>query len=194
MRILVLAALFLAQPALSDTDGFTQRLEVTPPDGWSQVWDGGKADSYIVEYLRSGETVEDWKEMITVTGLRQPPAAGDPRPAMSFALAIKDGYQSACPESFSAYEQEAPKVPGALDVFAGNLNCGRLGESGLSQAMTFVVVAGKAEVFTYQWAEQAQPWDGGAAFDEARWAPRLQALSAGLKLCDAADQASCASE
>lgn len=197
MRRLAVTMLLLTTTAAMAEEKipFAQNLMITTPGGFDLAYNDAGAGRFISEFLRPGETVDAWTEMVTVTGLHpETPPSGD-NPALDFAMSIRAGYEAACPDSFSAYEQTAPKVPGAIAVFAGNLNCGKVADTGLAQAMTFIVVAGREEIFTYQWALQGDPWQGGAAYAPEIWQPRLDVMATRLHLCDVPEgQTDCPAE
>ena len=187
MRNLAATMLLLAATATATAEDhlvYAQDIMLTPPDGFELAYNDVGGGRFISEFLRPGDTVDAWQEMVTVTGVHPETPPSGASPALDFAMSIRQGYEAACPDSFSAYEQPAPTVPGAVSVFAGNLNCGEVAGSGQSQAMTFVVVVGREEIFTYQWAIQGAPWQGATAYDSAFWQPLLATLGTGLHLCD----------
>ncbi len=49
---------------------FSQRFVHGLPVGWKPAFERTVGDKYIIEYLPAGQTVDDWREMITVQGFR----------------------------------------------------------------------------------------------------------------------------
>ena len=180
---LALPFLLLASPALAAgtiivSPVYSQLVALpTPPDfvaGNEQAKDG----FYILELAPKGQTMAQWTQLITLTGAKD--AASDSA-VTTTASQIGGGYQAACPASFAARTLPAPKVRGALKVFAGYLGCGAV--NGQSEAMVFLVLQGKSEIYRLQWSERGPPQDTAPQPDPAIWKPRAELLALS-RICD----------
>ncbi|MCX7299523.1 MAG: hypothetical protein NTX73_03915 [Rhodobacterales bacterium] len=183
----LLAALALAAPAHAEgyiaiAPVFSQIVTMPVPDGFVAAYEDSNGDSYINEAIMEGDTLEQWRQMITLTGIRAM-AEGEPdQVAFNFAKFLAGNYQGACPETFSANSLNAPDVRGAEAVFAGFLGCGDNG-FGQSEAMSFLILVGSSDVYSLQWAERG-PMTGPPVYDSALWGPRLAELTASARVCD----------
>jgi hypothetical protein len=184
----LLAALCLSSPVCAEgyiavAPVFSQIVTIPVPDGFQPAYEDADADSYINESVLAGETVNDWSQMITLTGIRAM-ASGDPNQvSVDFAEYLAGQYSGACPDTFNAVALNAPPISGARGVFAGFLGCGNNG-GGQSEAMAFLVLVGASDVYSLQWAERGPLSGSGPVYDEAVWAPRLAELSAAARICD----------
>lgn len=159
---------------------FSQLVAFAAPDRFRPGFEDANADNYILELAPQGETVEQWSELITLTGTRG--SSGDADGLAGFANLLAQGYAEACPDSFAAYQFDPPRVAGASAVFAGYMGCGAIGTQ--SEAMVFLVLAGKADLYTLQWAEHGAAVAAAPEPDLAHWMPRLDALAGAARICD----------
>lgn len=151
------------------------------PDGFASAFTSTRGGSYLQEFVPRGQSVQDWQEMITVTGTRGF-AEGRGDAARDLAGILARGYQEACPRDFSATAIPAPAVDGAAEVFAGHLSCAELPGAGYGEAMVFIVARAGPDVFTFQWARRARP--GGVELINGNvWRGKLETLATGLRLC-----------
>ncbi|MEO8241186.1 MAG: hypothetical protein ABI832_02680 [bacterium] len=180
---LALTLMLLAAPAWADgtiivSPIYSQLLAVPVPSHFKAGFEHEKSGSYILELTPASENVDQWSQLITVTGAKGLAAQYS---VIDMASNLAEGYQAACPTSFTAHQLPPPKVRGATAVFSGYLGCGTVG--GQSEAMVFVVLQGKSEIYTVQWAEhgpaQATPMEP----DPVHWRPRADTLAL-ARICD----------
>ena len=184
MRLaLALALVLLAPPALAEaitvvTPIYSQLVAFPIPANFKADYESEHQGSYIVEFVPHGESVKDWSQMVTVTG-----AAGlaGQMPVAEFADRLAAGYQNACPQTFAALRLVAPVIAGAKAAFAGYLGCGSSGTR--SEAMVFVIVQGRSEIYSIQWAERGPALTTPPNPDPDIWLARADALGL-LRLCD----------
>ena len=184
---LILALSLLPLPLAADpvrivAPVFGQIVAFAAPEGFVHGDESRNGRSYLLEMVPQGESVQGWSQMMTLSG-GQGLASTDPQgDARGFANQLASGYQSVCPDTLTAVGLESHAVPGALGVFSAFLGCGDNG-AGQSEAMVVLVMVGRQDVYTLQWAERG-PVSAAPTFDAARWAPRLQALTEGARICD----------
>ncbi len=157
---------------------YSQLVAVATPPGFTAGYEAETAGSYILELVPAGETVATWTQMITVTGGKGAAARVS---VIDAATSIGQGYQTACPDSFSARSLPGPMIKGAVEAFSGYLACGTA--NGQSWLMVFIVVKGREDIYTVQWAERGPPQPGPIVPDAARWKPRSDALAL-TRICD----------
>lgn len=177
--ILLLTALpAMAQDTIIVAPVYSQLVAFPAPAGFQARNEAEKAGSYLLELLPQGETLGAWSQMLTLTGARGG-AAG--QTVLNAATTIGEGYRAACPDTFSARSFPAPKIKGAVQAFGGYLGCGTV--DGHSEEMVFVIVQGKADLFTVQWAARGPAKASPIVVDAAIWKPRADALAL-TRICD----------
>lgn len=176
--LLVLAAPAAAAPLTIISPIYSQLVALPLPEPFQPGPESEHDGSYLLEFAPKGETVESWSELITVSGARGLAAQAS---VQDVAAQIAQGYQAACPDSFSAKGLPAPRIKGAVAVFAGYLSCGTY--EGQSESMAFLILQGQQEIYTLQWAAHGPASDGPMALDAGLWSPRLAAL-AKARICD----------
>jgi len=161
---------------------FGELVAFSQPASFVPVFEDATADRYIREAVPKGETVEDWTQMITVTGAKG--LAGNPEVTpTSFASLIADGFNKACPETFSAFDLGDMDIAGHK-AFAAVVSCGSVAMGGKSHSETALVLAikGASEYYTIQWAERTAASAHPPAIDKALWTRRLDELGP-VRLC-----------
>jgi hypothetical protein len=190
MRLLCcLAAIALAGPACAETvtvvaPVFAQLVTGPLPDGFASAFENANETGYINEAVPEGETLEDWTQLVTLTGAKGLALGDQPTNALGFAEFLADGYSKACPDSMAAAVLQVGPVPGVSDLFAGYLSCGTLAGSDMSESMVFLVMVGREDIYTLQWAEHGPASATPIAFDLDVWRDRLATLHSGARVCD----------
>lgn len=167
---------------VSVTPIFSQLVSLGTPRGFVAVFEKPTAVSYIREAVPQGETVDDWTQMITVSGYKD--AATEPNlTPKAFLGTIAAGFQQACPSSYGAKILSEAKISG-FDAIVAVLSCGvsptTAGKT--SESALIAVIKGQADVYTIQWAEHGALSRSPIQVDEAKWQGRFNAL-APIKLC-----------
>lgn len=180
---LALAFAALASPAfgqsvLQVTPIYSQLVAYPTPANFKADFETEQDGFYLVEYVPRDESVQDWSQMVSVTG-----SAGlaTRMSVEDFAINLADSYKAACPQTFTALRLDTLSINGAIATFAGYLGCGAIGAQ--SEAMVFVIVQGRSEIYTLQWAERGPALTRAPDPDPAIWLPRAVALGL-MRLCD----------
>lgn len=193
------AVLFLAMTSLAaplpvrSQDGMTtmtpvfgQIVSYQLPAGFQPIYEDASADGYIQEAVPAGETVNDWSQMITMTGVKD--SAGQAQTLEGAARVLAGHFQQACAETFTGTSFGATEVNGlaGLVVFLG---CGTVappaeGKEARSETAVIVYVKSAFGYVTVQWAERGPPVAARPEYDIDTWKPRLAQLLP-IRLCDA---------
>jgi hypothetical protein len=161
---------------------FNQLVEFTVPPHFKGVFQKLIRDFYIQESVLDGETVDQWSQMITLTG-KQGTAADPQASPRALLVNIAGGLQRACPSSFAILELGPKKIDG-YDGFAGIASCGSVGTGDAAHSETAMILAvkGSADFYTIQWAQRGTASDHPLAPDSATWVNRFKQLDP-IRLC-----------
>jgi len=129
--------------------------------------------SFIMEFVPQGQSVENWLEMITYTGLESA-IKNKVVDSRGMIVSIGTGYQNACANTFSAKKilEENKKV-------AFVFSCGDNGQQ-KSETALILALEGTNDVYTVQWAERGKKSNTPLVIDEQKWAMRLNSLDVQL--------------
>ena len=165
----------------SDKTGWTQRVMspifsqlvmISQPVDFVVRFENTKGGSYIREAVPKGETVEDWSQMITVTGLKGASETGQLTPQKFFEN-IASGFQRACPETFVSVALKPVEVDDH-PAYAAVASCGRvLAGKPRSETAAILVIEGKKDFYTLQWAERGKASSDPLGIDKSVWQGRL---------------------
>ncbi|MDX2204117.1 MAG: hypothetical protein NW223_15305 [Hyphomicrobiaceae bacterium] len=191
MTFALLAA--TAQPAEAGSDRppasltaispiFGQLVAFSQPLGFVVAFEQPTADQYIREAVLKGETIDDWSQMITVTGAKGLAADASVTPK-ALATGLAAGFRNACPDTHLAQPLGSLEIDGH-DAFAVLAGCGTVDSSadGHSELALIIAIRGAADYYTIQWAERDEGSDDIPAIDETKWTERLEALNP-IRLC-----------
>jgi hypothetical protein len=163
---------------------FSQLLLLSLPGGFKPVFENlnPNGTGYIREAVLEGETVEQWSQMITVTGAKGLAANPNVTPQL-FVTQIAGGFNRACPETFSSKGLGASKISGQ-DAFAAVASCGTVQSGGTkhSESALLVAIKGSADYYTIQWAERGPAAAQPIAPGDEKWTDRLKRLGP-IKVC-----------
>ena len=185
----VVLALVLPLPALGENATiiapvFAQLITGPLPDGFVPAFENADTAGYINEAVPKGETLENWTQLITLTGAKGLAVADPPISALGFAEFLADRYKAACPDAYVAEQFETPKIKSARESFMGYLSCGAVNGGPQSESMAFIVMVGAQDVYTLQWAEHDTASATGVAYVAEKWGPRLDVMLNAARLCE----------
>lgn len=161
---------------------FSQLVTFSYPKGFMVAFEEAKNGRYIQESVLQGESVEQWTQMITVTGARDLATQADVTP-LRFTHGLAAGFQRACPDSYAA--KSLGKVTlGGHEGFVSVISCGRVNAAAdaHSESMLAIVIKGERDLYTVQWAERGPASQAPLSLDHPVWTARLQQLMP-LTLC-----------
>ena len=163
---------------------FAQLITGPLPDGFAPAFENADATGYINESVPKGETLENWTQLITLTGAKGLAVGETPTTAAAFADFLAARYRAVCPDAFVAEQFETPKIKGARENFMGYLSCGAVNGGPQSESMVFMVMVGAEDIYTLQWAEHTAATATGVAYSAEKWGPRLDVMIGATRLCE----------
>ena len=173
-----------AQDALQVAPVFSQIVAFPLPEGFAPVLEDANEAGYLNESVLAGESVQDWTQMVTLSGSKGL-VSGDPaNDAATMAAYLGKLYSDACPEGYAESSFDPPQIVGARAVHAGYLSCASLPDHPQSESMVFLVLVGAGDIYTLQWAEHAAASATPIPYAPQVWDGRLTLLAATARLCD----------
>lgn len=174
---------------------FSELVAMSVPKGFVPAYAKQSGNSYIQEAVLEGETVDEWSQMITVTGAKGLAASRD-LSAQLFAERIANRFKQHCPDTFSTKEFGATKVSGH-DAFVALASCGTAPShvNEHSETALLIAITGSADYYTIQWAERGPASGQPMALNAAKWRDRFKKLNP-ITICALApgEAASCADQ
>jgi hypothetical protein len=163
---------------------FAQLVKFSYPNGFKVVSEKTKGIQYIRESVLEGETVDNWTQMISVTGAKGLAAKPNATPQKLVEL-VTGGFKQACADTFSVKGLGSLKIDGA-DAFVALVGCGTIQTSKSQHGETALVIAikGSEDYYTIQWAERQEAARQPLELNESKWFDRFKEL-APIKLCAA---------
>ena len=168
-----------AEEITAATRAYERIVAFPMPTDFVAVHEAEQDGSYLLELVPSGETVQDWSQMITLSaaeGLAH--QIGDP---LDMASMIGGGFRDACPETFWGSDEGAQDVEGAEAAHLVAFSCGDSGGGQAEIALILVALSG-ADLFTLQWAERGPASAAQVLPEMAAWRSRGEALLR-MRLC-----------
>jgi hypothetical protein len=162
---------------------FSQLLASSLPQGFAPVsFEKTKGPIYTRESVLTGESVENWSQMVTNSGLKNLASKPDVT-ARTFLNSMAEAFRRACPFSFSTKGLNASSISG-FDAAVAVISCGTSpGTAGkTSETALIAVIKGQADFYTVQWAERATPSHAPIPIDLKKWTDRFKALGP-IRLC-----------
>jgi hypothetical protein len=162
---------------------FHQIIAISYPKGFEPAFEKTNGGFYIQESVLHGETVDNWTQMITITGA-QGLALKDTATPESMTNFLVTRRQQICPSTFSGARLPAD----AVAKYSGTvilIGCGGFVQSGQehSEATLIITLKGDQDYYTVQWAQRGPGIAGPIVFDKYIWADRLQQLLP-VRVCD----------
>ncbi len=156
------------------------RFDLTSPEHANQNF-------YIHELVPRGQSVEQWTEMITLTGTRD---ASKKTAAGSIDTAAA-GYKQACASTFAYKRVGTTKIsgwPAATAIISCGSAADEHGKAGAvhSETALYIAIAGEQDLYTIQWAERGPASPKPLSLDDPKWSVRGRELSP-IRVCPRVD-------
>jgi hypothetical protein len=163
---------------------FSQLLLLSVPDTFRPVFEnvGNGGTFYIVESVPSGESTNQWTQMITRTGAKDLATRASLSP-QALAVNLAGRFKSACPTSFNVLKIGATSLDGH-DAYALVASCGSVadGNGSHSESTLIVQIKGDRDYYGVQWAVRGPASSQPMALNAPAWTERFQALQP-IRLC-----------
>lgn len=198
-----LAIMFLA-PAVSfaqDADPAIPSVNIIPmygdgvlfslPPGWKKTYQQRNDNVAIVEFLPSGQTLEGWREMITVQAVRNPPAQVTPR---SFMDLMAGKMRESCGATAVNIALGGLKIDGH-PAFSAIMGCGAQphptagAKAGHGEVAYYLVVRGTKDMLIFQRAVRGPGFNSATSPIRPDNASALHNAFLPIKICSLAEPA-----
>jgi hypothetical protein len=155
---------------------WSQTVAFTMPRGFVTNFENTTGGHYQREAVPHGESSDNWTQMITVTGERDAAAHDGLTPTL-FAERMATGFKRACPGSFNTKAIASGTTSGYAS-FAAIMSCGTSPTTGgaTSETAVVLVIAGKKDYYTLQWAARTAPSASPMNLDVSTWKGRIAKL------------------
>ncbi len=162
---------------------FHQIIAIAYPKGFEPAFEKTNGASYIQESVLHGESVDNWTQMVTITGAEGLALKADATPENMTDYFVRRRRQI-CPSTFSGVRLPADavaKYSGTVTV----IGCGSFVQSGQehSEATLIITLKGDQDYYTVQWAERGPATAAPIVLDKYIWSDRLQQLLP-VRICD----------
>jgi hypothetical protein len=163
---------------------FGQVVQLASPKGFRIAFEktSDSGNLYIRELVLEGETVEQWSQMVSVSGVKR--LAANPNVTLvQFAGSIAVEFKHACLETFSVKGLGQIKIS-AQDAIVGVAGCGTVpsGVTGHSESALFIAIKGSDDYYNIKWAERGPPSSQPIDLGYQKWADRFKALNP-IRIC-----------
>ena len=167
---------FAADNVIASTPVFGQLVGYRLPAGFVPAFENAGGNNYIQESVLSGETVEDWSQMITLTGARNLADSADRTPVW-FANQFGGGFGRNCPETYVATAIQETSVNGK-DAFIAYFGCGSVNgvPKPRSEVVTIIFIKSGGDFLTLQWAERGAAVRQPIPLEVDKWKARISQL------------------
>lgn len=159
---------------------FSQQVFYNIPSGFSNQLLSERANdtNYIHERGLIGENVDNWTQVITVTGLKNTAANKNLTPMTLIGMVTLD-FQKACPSSFDGVKFFEGTVGNNIPAAVAVLSCGTVKDK--SETTLITAIKGSNDYYTVQWAERGKASKKPLKIDEKKWVERLNLLAPGIQ-------------
>lgn len=144
----------------------------------TQVSERASATNYIHERFITGETPQNWKQVITVTGIKDLAANPKVTPMTMIGMTVLD-FQKVCPDSFSGTKIFEGTMGNGTPVAVAVLSCGN--NKGQSETALIASIKGTQDYYSVQWAERGKSSKKPLVIEEKKWIERLNMLAPGIQ-------------
>lgn len=166
----------------SVTPVFSQLVMMSFPAGFQAAFEETRGGNYIHEAVLNGENVNNWTQMVTLSGAKEQALNPNITPE-KLVNQIAGGFKQACPTSFSAALLVRGQLAG-FDAFTAVISCGSsatpVGKA--SETTMFTAIKGERDYYTIQWALRGAPSATPLPIDTQQWLARFRQLTP-IKLC-----------
>ena len=164
---------------------YSQLLAHAMPDGFQVVFEKDSGPEYIREAVPTGQTVQQWTQMITVTGAKGLAANPDATPRR-FVEVMAAGFKKACPDTFAAQLVHEGNLSSGQPAVTAWMGCGATGDAPgqlRSESALVTAIQGATDIYSVQWSMRGVASKAALQFDDAVWGPRLKALMP-IRVCN----------
>jgi hypothetical protein len=177
-------------PETISTPIFSQVVLFQLPAGWKPVHKDATQTSYIMEFLPKEQTLQAWREMITVLGFRDLAKNANATPK-NFLAGLSSGMEKVCGTHTVVQLLGDTKID-SFDAHTAIMGCANLGRQ--SEIAYYVAIRGSSDMYLIQHAFRDEPFDKSRPPISRAKAQELIASLQPIKICDRSEpQEQCSS-
>lgn len=176
---------------------FSQTLAFTLPAGWKLGFENVGESIHVVEYVPEGQTVENWREMITLQGFRDVDRNPPLTPKGFLGLKVLD-HRKVCGERVVAISIGDLRVDGH-DAHAAIIGCGSVPadrpyglKKGQGEVAYFIAIRGRKDMYLIHRAMRGPEFDPRSPPITPANGPQLMGELEPIKLCERGQGPVCA--
>jgi hypothetical protein len=179
------------RPGIAVIPMFGDGVVFNLPPGWVKMYQQRNESVAIVEFLPEGQTLELWREMITVQAVRNPPAQVTPK---SFMELMAGRIRESCGAPTVAIPLEDLKIDGS-PAFSAIMGCGALprptagAQAGQGEVAYYLAVRGGKDMLIFQRAVRGPGFERSKSPISAANAGALRDAFLPIRICSLADPA-----
>ena len=167
---------------------FSQTIMFTLPGGWKPAYENDAKDSYMLEFVPQGQTVEKWQEMITVQGIRN--LAKNPQATPGALIAnIAGGLKKICGDELIFQSLGNMKID-SFDAHAAILGCARVeveafgAKTGQGELAYYLAIKGTNDMYVVQRAIRGAAFAKSDALISPANAVEFMSAMQPIKVCE----------
>ena len=161
---------------------YNQILAISFPRGFVPVTQTTRGPSYLQESVQSGETAEQWTQMLSILGTQG--AGLNPTVTVERAKDFYvNRYRGSCPDTLAMIDLGDGGLAGH-DARVVVVSCGSVpsASGSHSESMLLIVLKGTQDFYSIQWATRGPASSVPLQLDRNEWTTRLRRLQP-VKLC-----------
>jgi hypothetical protein len=167
---------------------FSQIVSHRLPKGWKAGFENATKEQYMIEFVPEGQTVHDWKEMITVVGFKGLAARYPALTPREVNVRTATAGSKTCGDKIIAKSMSDAKVD-SYEAHAAIIGCSgtpqrelAVGKKDESELAYHLAIKGKNDYYVIQYAIKGKPFPGPV--DPALFIERMKSLEP-IVFCDA---------
>ena len=164
------------------TPVFSQLVAFSLPTGFVTVNENAQGGFYMQEAVPKGETVNNWTQMLTLSGFKD--LARNPKlDLVTFSNLFMKQMVKKCSPNASGGKVTDLKV-GEHDALIYFVSCANVNYSGAahSEQTLFLSIKGESDYYMILLAERGAPQESIPVFERDKWATRFKQIKP-IKLC-----------
>lgn len=175
-----------AIPATSVIPIYSQKVMHEIPVGWEPVFENSTDQSYMLEFVPTGQTVDNWTSMFTVQGFKGLSAKTDPKKILTD---IGTMHMKVCGEALVFELVDVAPINGH-ETQGAVIGCAKMPsthptgvKAGMAEVAYYIAIKGKHDLYTFHKSIRTEAFDPKQSPVTSANAAEFIAEFTPLKLC-----------